>query len=132
MAAILRMGIIIDRIIIEKRCPRKRFTVKKSFATEEELELLVRELGRVSDFSSSLVLGSVGLIMEREGGWKKYSGVYLKGEKFPENLQGEEQPEGEYISIYFRGTRDDSPRYYRMIEEYIEEKGIEVRIRRMA
>ncbi len=115
-----------DRISIEKKHPRKIFTIKKSFTTEEELELLVRELGRISDFSSSLVLGRVGLIMERKKEWKKYSGVYLRGEKFSEGLQGEEQTEGEYISVYFRGTRSDSPRYYRMMEKYIEEKGIEV------
>ncbi|GLI57480.1 GntR family transcriptional regulator [Propionigenium maris DSM 9537] len=114
------------RIIVEKKPVRRIFSVKNSFVTEEELELVVRELGRVSDFSASLVLGSVGLIMRREGEWEKYSGVYLVGEKFPEALQVEEQPEGEYIRVYFKGTRNDSPRYYKMMEEYIEEKGVEV------
>ncbi len=115
-----------DRIVIEKKPARRIFSVKKSFVTEEELELLVRELGRVSDFSSSLVLGSVGLIMERDGEWEKYSGVYLVGEKFPGGLEIEEQHEGKYIRIYFKGTRSNSPRYYRMMEEYIEERGLEV------
>ncbi len=115
-----------DRIVVEKKCARRIFSVKKPFVTEEELELLVRELGRVSEFSSSLVLGSVGLIMERDGEWKKYSGVYLVGEKFPENLEIWEQPEGEYIRIYFKGTRNDSPRYYKIMEEYIGKMEIEV------
>lgn len=115
-----------DRIVVEKNPVRRIFSVKKSFVTEEELELIVRELGRVSNFSSSLVLGSVGLIMERGKEWRKYSGIYLVGENFPEALQVEEQPEGEYIRVYFEGTRNDSPKYYRMMEEYIEEKGIEV------
>jgi len=116
-----------DRVVIKKRKAQKIFTVRKNFVDEEELELLVRELGRVSEFSYSLVLGNVGLFMERNGEWSKYSGVYLKGEKLSKNLKGEEeQPEGEYISVYFRGVRDDSSRYYRMMEEYIEENGIEV------
>lgn len=115
-----------DRIIVEKKTSQKIFRMKKAFVTEEELELLVRKLGRVSDFSSSLVLGNVGLIMERAGGRQEYSGVYLLGEKFPGGLQVEEKPGGEYIRIYFKGTRDDSPRYYRMMEKYIEEKGLEV------
>lgn len=116
-----------DQVILRKKGVRKICTVKKSFSGEEELELLVRKLGRISDFTSSLVLGNVGLIMERAGGWEEYSGVYLKGEKPSESFKvEEEQPEGEYISVYFRGTRADSPRYYKMIEGYIEKKGIEV------
>ena len=108
-----------------KREKRKVFSIRKEFETEEELELLVRELGKQSRFSYSLVLGRVGLLMKRGDSYRKYSGVYLKSDEFSEEKL-EEQQAGEYLVIYFKGRREDSYKYYRMLEEYIERNEVKV------
>lgn len=99
--------------------------MEKEFQTEEELELLVRELGSKSNFSYSLVLGNVGLLMEKGGKYNSYRGVYLDtGSLGEKGSEVEEQPEGEYITIHFKGTRKDSCNYYQKLDRYIEENKI--------
>jgi len=116
-----------DEIIIRKRSRRRIFTVDKEFQSEEELELLVRELGSNSNFSYSLVLGNVGLLMERGREYSKYRGVYLNTGSLDENEpEVEEQPGGEYITIHFKGTRRDSCRYYQKLDRYIDENNISI------
>ncbi|WP_372715163.1 helix-turn-helix domain-containing protein, partial [Ilyobacter sp.] len=66
---------IFGEVTEEIRGEREIFSIWKEFIEESELELLVRELGKESNFSCRLIWGKVGLLMEKNKGYKKYSGI---------------------------------------------------------
>lgn len=103
----------------------KIFTVDKVFYKESDLELLVRELGKRTNFSHPLTLGNVGLLMEQYSDYKKYIGIYLINKDFKDLLNVSIKPAGEYLTIYFKGKRKESPKYYKFLEKYIKNNKIE-------
>lgn len=115
-----------DRVLIEERDEEVTFTIRDEFQSEEELELLVKRLGKESAFSYSLVLGNVGLLMKRGKDYKTYAGVYLKNKGMKSSQGNEVRKKGRYLVIYFEGTREDSKGYYKAIEEYAAEMSVEV------
>ena len=110
---------------VEKREEETIFSIMEKFKTEEQLELLVRELGNKSDFSYSLVLGNVGLIMKKKKNYIEYDGVYLKNIRLAEE-KSEKKESGRYLVVYFEGSRSDSNKYYKLIEEYSKEKNVAI------
>lgn len=114
-----------EKVLIQHMNSKNIFTIDKIFYRESDLELLVRELGEKTDFSHSLTLGNVGLLMERDSDYKEYTGVYLINKNFKDSLNISLKPKGEYLTIYFKGKRKDSPRYYKILEKYIEDNKIE-------
>jgi len=85
----------------------------------------VRELGKKTDFSHSLTLGNVGLLMKKNSNYKTYKGVYLINKNFEDPLNIFLKPAGKYLTIYFKGKRKDSPKYYKILERYIKNNNIE-------
>ncbi|MEI6857104.1 MerR family transcriptional regulator [Psychrilyobacter sp.] len=104
----------------------KIFTVDKVFYKECDLELLVRELGKRTNFSHSLTLGNVGLLMEPYSDYKKYIGIYLINKDFKDLLNVSIKSAGEYLTIYFKEKREESPKYYKILEKYIVDNKIEI------
>lgn len=113
-------------ITIEERTEESIFSIMKKFKTEEDLELLVRELGNKSDFSYSLILGNVGLIMKKKKNYTEYDGVYLKNIRIDEE-KSEKKDKGRYLVVYFEGDRSDSYKYYKLIEKYSKEKNVTIK-----
>lgn len=114
-----------ERVLIQHMDSQKIFTIDKIFYKESDLELLVRDLGKKTDFSHSLTLGNVGLLMDRNSDLIEYSGVYLINKNFKNSLNVSLKSKGEYLTIYFKGKRKDSPRYYKILEKYIKDNKIE-------
>ncbi|MCS5420668.1 MULTISPECIES: MerR family transcriptional regulator [Psychrilyobacter] len=113
------------RVLIQHMDENKIFTVDKAFYKESDLELLVRELGEKTDFSHSLTLGNVGLLMKQDSEYREYAGVYLIDKDFKDLLNFSLKPAGEYLTIYFKGKRENSPKYYKILEKYIKDNEIE-------
>ncbi|UUV18396.1 MerR family transcriptional regulator [Fusobacteria bacterium ZRK30] len=114
-----------EKVLVQHMEPEKIFTIDKEFYKECDLELLVRALGEKTDFSHSLTLGNVGLLMEEYSDYNKYTGVYLINKDFKNLSNVSIKPEGEYLTIYFKGKRDDSPKYYKILERYIKDNNLE-------
>jgi DNA-binding transcriptional MerR regulator/effector-binding domain-containing protein len=113
------------KVLVQHMDENKIFTVNKKFYKESDLELLVRELGKKTDFSHSLTLGNVGLLMKQNSAYKEYTGVYLIDKDFKDLLNLSVKPTGEYLIIYFKGKREESPKYYKILEKYIRNNNIE-------
>lgn len=113
------------KVLVQHMDGERIFTVDKKFCKEYELELLVRELGEKTEFSHSLTLGNVGLLMKSNSDYREYAGVYLINKDFKDISTISLKPAGEYLSIYFKGKREDSPKYYKILERYIKENKIE-------
>lgn len=114
-----------EKVLVQHMDGEKIFTVDKEFCKEYELELLVRELGEKTNFSHSLTLGNVGLLMDKGSDYRGYAGVYLINKDFKDILNISLKPKGEYLTIYFKGKREDSPKYYKIMEKYIKNNKIE-------
>lgn len=112
------------KVLVQHLDREKIFTVDKKFSKECELELLVRELGEKTEFSHSLTLGNVGLLMKQGSYYREYSGVYLINKDFKDLSNVSLKPKGEYLTIYFKGKREDSPKYYKIMERYIKDNNI--------
>lgn len=113
------------KVVIQNIDQNKIFTINKLFDKESDLELLVRELGQKTNFSHSLILGNVGLLMDPNSDYKKYLGVYLINNDFKDLLGVSTKPAGKYLTLYFKGKRNQSPKYYKILEKYIKDNKIE-------
>lgn len=114
-----------EKVVVQHMDTEEIFTIDKEFYKECDLELLVRELGEKTKFSHSLTLGNVGLLMKSNSNYAEYAGVYLINKDFKNLSNVSLKPEGEYLTIYFKGKRDDSPKYYKILERYIKDNNIE-------
>ena len=121
------------KVLIKHMDAEKIFIIDKLFSKESDLELLVKELGKKTDFSHSLTLGNVGLLMKPEfdesnksknSNYIEYAGVYLINKDLKEPLNYFVKTAGEYLTIYFKGKRGDSPKYYKILEKYIRDNNI--------
>ena len=113
------------RVLEQHMSSEEIFTIDKNFYKECDLELLVRELGEKTDFSHSLTLGNVGLLMKSNSNYTEYAGVYLINKDFKDLSNVSIKPKGEYLRVYFKGKRESSPKYYKILEEYIKDNDIE-------
>lgn len=114
-----------EKVLTEHIDLEKIFIIDRVFHKESDLELLVRKLGKKTDFSHSLTLGNVGLLMEKNSNYKTYKGVYLINKNFKDPLNIYIKPAGRYLTIYFKGKRINSPKYYKILEKYIKKNNIE-------
>lgn len=114
-----------EKILIQHMESEEIFTIDKEFSKECDLEILVRELGEKTNFSHSLTLGNVGLLMKPNSEYRAYEGVYLINKNFKDLLNVSLKAAGEYLMIYFKGKRESSPKYYKILEKYIKDNNIE-------
>lgn len=101
--------------------------LKKEISLEESLEYPIRELERTSQLPPSVFLGKVGVSISRMDLLKRqfahFSGIFILLEE-EDNYQGERTllPEGEYLSILYTGTHQDSSSYYEKLLEYMKQQ----------
>lgn len=109
----------LESVIEYEEVEEEVIRLEEEFETEDELELLVRKIGKKEEFRYSLILGRVGLLMKvEESNHKKYSGIYLK--------TGRKNHKKTWLKIYFKGTRIESEKYYKKLKEYIRMNKIQV------
>ena len=101
--------------------------LKKEISLEESLEYPIRELERTNQLPPSVFLGKVGVSISRTDLMKRqfahFSGIFILLEE-EDNYQGERTllPEGEYLSILYTGTHQDSASYYERLLEYMKQQ----------
>ena len=102
--------------------------LRKTICQGEDLEYPIRELERMNHLQPVMFLGKVGVsigmedLMSNEYG--RFSGIFVFLEQ-EDNYQGEHRslPGGDYLSVLYSGTHQDSADYYNRLFEYMKEHG---------
>lgn len=98
--------------------------LRKTIRQGEDLEYPIRELERMNHLQPVMFLGKVGVsigiddLKARE--YSRFSGIFVFLEQ-EDNYQGEQKVlgEGEYLSLLYSGTHQESARYYDRLFEYM-------------
>ncbi len=94
-----------------------------------DMEAPIRRLD--SEREAVIFLGKVGIGISREhlreGQFERYDGIFLIADE-EDRIEGEtvSLPEGDLMTVRFCGSHTDAPRYYRMLREEIERRGLEI------
>lgn len=117
--------------ILKEIKERKIVQLKENISLESEIEISLRKLENSSNRSSSLIIGGVGLTIDieniKQGKFDEYNSLFILIEendsqtKLVSALQ-----QGTYVSVFYRGSRNDSPTYYQMMLEYIQENKLQM------
>lgn len=102
--------------------------------TIEEFELLFYDLSKSFDVETTLFCGQVGYCVSKEKLINRdirkgeFDSIFILIDK--DNLKKRSQlillPEGIHICIRYNGTHDDSPYYYKILLDYIEDNSYEI------
>lgn len=102
--------------------------LRKTIRQGEDLEYPIRELERMNHLQPVMFLGKVGVsigiedLKTRE--YSRFSGIFVFLEE-EDNYQGEHRflPGGNYLSVLYSGTHQDSEEYYDCLFEYMDSHG---------
>ncbi|WP_321004108.1 MerR family transcriptional regulator [Eisenbergiella porci] len=117
--------------IQEKHLPaRPAAVLKKEIRQGENLEYPIRELERTSQLPPAMFLGKVGVSIRREnllaGQFDRFSAIFVLIEE-EDNYKGETAwlPEGDFLTIWYAGTHQDSAAYYKKLLAHMDTLGLE-------
>ena len=103
--------------------------LRRQIAQGENLEYPIRELERMNDLKPVMFLGKVGVTVDlkelRQERPTRFSGIFVFLEE-EDNYQGGAQKlsEGDYLTILYSGTHQESAPYYRRLFAAMEERGL--------
>jgi effector-binding domain-containing protein len=110
---------------------RKVIRLSEKICSDPELEMGLRKLEKSHEISNQIFIGKVGLTVSKDyilqGVYEEYNSlfVFLEDNSDVDNTS-EVLPKGNYACIRYRGTRKDSPVYYKILLEYIENNSLEI------
>ena len=117
--------------IQEKHLPaRPAAVLKKEIRQGENQEYPIRELERTSQLPPAMFLGKVGVSIRREnlltGQFDRFSAIFVLIEE-EDNYKGETAwlPEGDFLTIWYAGTHQDSAAYYKKLLAHMDTLGLE-------
>lgn len=103
--------------------------LRRQIAQGENLEYPIRELERMNDLKPVMFLGKVGVTVDLEELRRerptRFSGIFVFLEE-EDNYQGGAQQllEGDYLTVLYSGTHQESAPYYRRLFAAMEERGL--------
>ncbi|NRD77046.1 MerR family transcriptional regulator [Bacillus sp. BRMEA1] len=120
-----------EMVVIKNFQERKIIRLMERISSEPELEISLRKLENSYNMSSSIFIGGVGLTVSMDhimnGKFHEYNSIFiLMEEDRLSNELKETLLEGLYACIYYRGNHQDSPKYYRILLNYIHEHGMQI------
>ena len=110
---------------------RKIALLRQEIPVGNDLEYPIRELERLYNMESVMFLGKVGLSVSRENLLKErygsFSSIFVLIEE-EDHYQGAEEhlPAGDYLTLRFRGTHEQSGEHYHRMLEYLRERNWKV------
>ena len=110
----------LDQIRTRHLPARPAAFLKKEIRQGENLEYPIRELERTSQLPPAMFLGKVGVSISREnllaGQFDRFSAIFVLIEE-EDNYKGETAwlPEGDFLTIWYAGTHQDSATYYKKL-----------------
>ncbi|WP_339224014.1 MerR family transcriptional regulator [Paenibacillus sp. FSL W7-1332] len=105
--------------------------LKQNIHKSDNLDMPIRLLENSTKMKSTIFLGKVGLSISinrlMQSKFDEYDSIFVivEQESARSSTEVEEKiwPQGTYITIRFAGTHEDAAPHYRMLLDYIEEKG---------
>lgn len=104
--------------------------LRRQIQQGDNLEYPIRELERINDLKSVIFLGKVGVTVGldelKQGGPTRFSGIFVFLEE-EDDYRGQARllPGGEYLTVLYSGTHQESAGYYNMLFARMEEEGLE-------
>lgn len=120
----------LDQIHARHLPARPAAVLKKEIRQGENLEYPIRELERTSQLPPAMFLGKVGVSIRREnllaGQFDRFSAIFVLIEE-EDNYKGETAwlPEGDFLTIWYAGTHQDSAIYYKKLLAHMDTLGLE-------
>lgn len=117
----------IRELDLEQRC-----TVEyREDTSHKDVELLVRKLAQVSEYKIGLTYGEVGVSISKKNLEDKLFDEYNSAFVIVEEGKYEKEqikvfPKAKYVSIRFNGYHEDAPKYYKILDKYINENNYEI------
>lgn len=116
---------------IKERKERRIVRLMERISSEPEMEVSLRRLESLSNMSSSIFIGGVGLTISinniLNNKFNEYSSIFILVED--DDIQSPlvtTLPEGNYACIYYNGNHTDSPEHYRNLLNWIQDNGFQV------
>jgi effector-binding domain-containing protein len=110
---------------------RKIVRLMRKISSEPELEVSLRQLENRSNMKASIFIGGVGLTVSmnniKESKFDEYNSIFILDEE--EDIKSPLVTtlwEGKYACIYYKGNHNDSPQYYRILLNCIQENGLQM------
>ncbi|WP_066047838.1 MerR family transcriptional regulator [Robertmurraya korlensis] len=110
---------------------RKVVRLTQKIGSEPEMEVSLRQLENLANMNSSIFIGGVGLTINinniKNKKFDEYNSIFILNEE--EEIQSPLHTifqKGKYASIFYRGDHSDSSRYYKILLDYINERGHQV------
>ncbi|CAH0316898.1 MerR family transcriptional regulator [Peribacillus simplex] len=116
---------------IQERKERRIVRLMKIISSEPEMEVSLRRLESLSNMSSSIFIGGVGLTISinntLNNKFNEYNSIFILVEEDDiQNPLVTTLPEGMYACIYYNGNHSDSPEHYRSLLNCIQDNGFQV------
>lgn len=110
---------------------RKIISLKEEINSNYELELSLRKLENLSKKKLPIVIGRVGVTLSMNNvinnNYRNYNSVFILLEEDMDSDMITTLKPGKYASIYYRGCdHKESPKYYKMIHEYLKNNGYKI------
>lgn len=117
--------------ILKEIKERRIVQLKANVRLETEIEIALRLLENKSNMSSSLIIGGVGLTIDKfninNNKFDEYNSLFILLEETDNQSElVSTLPEGIYVSILYRGHRGDSPKYYQIVFDFIRKNSLEI------
>ncbi|AET68024.1 transcriptional regulator, effector-binding domain/component [Desulfosporosinus orientis DSM 765] len=121
----------LDTVTINELQERKILKLTEKICSERELELFLKKLENNVISPGHIIVGKVGLTVSKDKIMQmifdEYNSIFVLLEECIENnIFIETIKQGSYACVCFRGGRSESPKYYKMILEYLDENGLEI------
>ena len=118
--------------IEEKWIPRRNIAIlKKKIKVGEDIDYPIVELGRKHQLNTAIFLGKVALSIDKDNisanKFDEFASVIIIIENEDNtSVKGKYIPEGDYLTLRFKGTHKESKEYYIKILNYMKEKNYSI------
>ncbi|WP_144555978.1 MerR family transcriptional regulator [Bacillus sp. X1(2014)] len=116
---------------IKERKERRIVRLMERISSEPELEVSLRRLESLSNMSSSIFIGGVGLTISinniLNNKFNEYNSIFILVED--DDIQSPlvtSLPEGKYACIYYNGNHNKSSEYYSSLLKCIQDNGFQI------
>ncbi|MFP7479454.1 MerR family transcriptional regulator [Terribacillus saccharophilus] len=120
------LGVPKIRFVKERKIVRLMYKI----TSEPELEISLKQLENLSQMTSSIFIGGVGLTVSIENlkdrKFDEYNSIFILYEEENQSTFGTTLSEGEYVCVSYNGSHSDSPLYYKAALDYIQNNGLQV------
>lgn len=124
-------NIELNKIIEKEISQRKVYYLKTHIKDNFDIELSIKKLEKLENINNGIFIGKVGLSIDTSNilseSFENYSGIFIlvEDDEF-ENKNMKTFEKSCYVTISFRGTHKEAPKYYKLLLNYINLNSYEI------